>query len=247
MGAAEGNVVKSVGRVFEVLELFERERSPLTAVSIARQLGYPPSSAITVLKSMMRLGYLHFDDHSKTYSPTVRLGFLTKWIDERVIGEAQLLSVLDEVVAETGETAAICCENDLQMQYLRIRVSPQTISFNISEGRVVPIFGSVIGLTSLSTRTDAEVVRIAERVHRGREGRFDIQRELVRIRRFRSLGYGVGYDVFTRGLGILAWALRPREAAQRLVISVGGPTPRVRAAEVKLVKAVRAALKRHHL
>ena len=52
------SIVKSVGRVFEVLELFDAERAALTATTIARTLKYPASSTVALLKSIVRLGYL---------------------------------------------------------------------------------------------------------------------------------------------------------------------------------------------
>ena len=41
-----GAVVKSVQRVFEVLEAFKQQQRPLTATEIGDVLGYPRSSSL---------------------------------------------------------------------------------------------------------------------------------------------------------------------------------------------------------
>ncbi|HXC55894.1 MAG TPA: helix-turn-helix domain-containing protein [Rhizomicrobium sp.] len=52
--------IKSAVRVFEVLELFERERRPLTLKDICGAFGYAPSSGAALLKSLVALGYLDY-------------------------------------------------------------------------------------------------------------------------------------------------------------------------------------------
>jgi DNA-binding IclR family transcriptional regulator len=241
-------IVKSAGRVFDILELFEAERRALSAIAITRALKYPPSSTVGLLKSMVKRGYLFFDPASFTYFPTPRLMFLVQWISRSPQFEADLLQLLEDVVAVTNESSALICENDIYIQYMRIKSSTNPIAFNISEGQLVPIFASIAGLTALSAKTDAEIVRLAERVNRrvGREGaRVDCYKHLPMIKRFRAQGYGVGYDVFATGVGLLAWPIRPQVGGHPMVLSVGGPTERIRAAEGSIIKSVTALLKKY--
>ena len=76
------SIVKSVGRVFEVLELFDAERAALTATAIARALKYPASSTVALLKSMVRLGYLTYDPSERTYFPTLRMALISHWLEK---------------------------------------------------------------------------------------------------------------------------------------------------------------------
>lgn len=243
-------VVKSVGRVFDVLELFERERRALSAITITRSLNYPASSTIGLLKSMVKLGYLYFDPVSFAYIPTPRLSFLVKWLEEAPHFDANLTALLEEVVATTNETAAIVCENDIYAQYLRIRSTTNPIAYQIAEGQQVPIFQSTNGLTLLSTKTDVEVVQAAERVNKraGKEGtRVDVQKHLQRIMRFRAAGMGMGYDLFAPGLAVFCWPLQTTVGNRPLVMSVGGPTFRVKPQEAKIIRDVTALLEKYGL
>lgn len=58
---ANAAVVKSAGRVFEVLELFRSARRQLTAAEVGHALGYPKSSTNALLRSLVALGYLVVD------------------------------------------------------------------------------------------------------------------------------------------------------------------------------------------
>ena len=58
------NIVKSVARVLEVLELFAQQREPMSGIQICRALNYPKSSANANLKSLVELGYLALTPHN---------------------------------------------------------------------------------------------------------------------------------------------------------------------------------------
>ena len=73
MIAASDDVVKSAGRVFAVLELFDEARTPLSATEVVRRLSFPQSSTVALLKTMVSLGYLAFDQFDRRYLPTMRV------------------------------------------------------------------------------------------------------------------------------------------------------------------------------
>ena len=70
-------MVKSAQRVFQILELFAEDRAPRRPIQIARQMQYPVSSTIALLRTMVASGYLAFERRSRTYFPSVRLFQLT--------------------------------------------------------------------------------------------------------------------------------------------------------------------------
>ena len=98
---SQGSVVKSVGRVFAVLELFRECRESLNSNSVAEALGYPKSSTIVLLKSMAELGYLAFDHKSKSYFPTPKVSDLGSWLSPELLrgGVVDLVMERLEVLA----------------------------------------------------------------------------------------------------------------------------------------------------
>jgi len=241
------SVVKSVGRVFEVLELFDAERTALSATSIARTLKYPASSTVALLKSMVHLGYLTYDHAERVYFPTVRLAVISHWLEHSFFVEGHLLELMDEISTATDESTFLSWQSDLEMQYVRFRIGSHGLAPSPVLGTRVPLFGSVTGLMALSQKRDVEIVKLAERLNhlrRKQEAQVDLAASMEHIRRFRTLGHGVGFDLFGSGMGTLAWVLRQKGTARSLVLTVLGPTDRIKAKEKGIVHAVKGALQR---
>jgi len=242
------DVVKSVGRVFEVLQLFDARREPLSATDVERALRYPQSSTLALLKSMVRLGYLAFDRLDRTYLPTMRVATLGHWLEAAFQGEGRLAALLEELGESTAETVCLSCQNDLSMQFTQVRLGTHGLILNVKPGDVAPLFQSAIGLTALSVRSDSAIRKLAARLNRHARGsapKVDPEAVLQRVRRIRSAGHGTGYDMYVPGIGAVAWVLQPDSRLRPIVLSVGGPVDRIRAREGPIVKATRAAIRRH--
>jgi DNA-binding IclR family transcriptional regulator len=248
MPVANDDVVKSVGRVFEVLQLFDQRRVPLCATDVERALRYPQSSTLALLKSMVRLGYLAFDRLDRTYLPTMRVATLGRWLETGFQGEGRLAALVEELGESTSETVCLSCQNDLHMQFTQVRLGTQGLILSVRPGDLAPLFQSAIGLTALSSRTDPAVRKLALRYNRqarGATGKVDVEAVLQRVRRIRAAGHGVVYDLYVAGIGAIAWVLQPPGAQRPIVLSVGGPADRVKAREAHIVRAGRAAIRRH--
>ena len=119
-----GSVVKSAGRVFEVLELFDIERVALTATSIARTLKYPASSTVALLKSLVQLGYLTYDTNERVYFPSIRTAAISHWFEEIFLPDCKLFELVKELTNTTNESVFLSWQNDLEMQCVSVHSGP---------------------------------------------------------------------------------------------------------------------------
>ena len=241
------SVVKSAGRVFEVLELFDAERQAMTATAIARALKYPASSTVALLKSMVNLGYLCHDPAERTYFPTIQLAAISRWIEDSFFVEGHLLDLMDDVAAATNEQVMLCWQNELAMQFIRINTPDKgTARPPVCGGpnARLALFDAVVGLTALTLKRDVEIAQLAERCQ-AQDAKVDLPAAMEQIRTFRSLGYGIGVDLHNPGSSTVAWPLRHRRSSRCIVISVCGPTERIKTETRNIVQAVRTALKRY--
>jgi len=241
------SVVKSAGRVFEVLELFNSERKALTATGISRSLKYPASSAVALLKSLVNRGYLSYDPAERTYFPTVQLPLMARWLEDSFYVDGHLLDLMDEVSKATGETVYLAWQNDLEMQTARARGGTKEPCADPLESRI-SLFESVSGLTALTLKRDVEIAQLAERASalgKASGTKIDLPSAMERIRTFRTQGYGVGYDGSQPGTGRLAWAFRPQTVNRALVMLLIGPTDRIRSEAKTLTNAVQSVVRRH--
>ncbi len=239
--------VKSVRRVFEVLELFEKRREPLTATQVGDSLRYPSSSASSVLKSMVSLGYLTFDEEQKGYFPTPRLLVLGRWVDQAIFGRGELLELMQDMKAESGETVVLSARRDLNMQFLHILMADQPIALKVNVGDSVAITQSAVGLAELAALPNADVDHLVDRINSraGKLPRVKVDELHARLAAIRKAGYCAGYRLISKDTGAIAMAIRSHAVGTRYVLSVGGPWDRIQAREEAIVRLMRRAIKRH--
>jgi len=247
MFIADEDVIKSVQRVFDILEWFDRARTPASSTTVARALGYPVSSTNSLLKSMSARGYLSFDSLRKDYLPTLQLCRQGAWMDAGCYGRGRLRALVQELQAMTGEIVTLSCQNDLQMVFLDVAEPPRDEVVPASAGGMAPLFRSAIGFAALSCRTDLEVGQLITRYNRRTyrtSAKADPELVLSHVRRVRATGHGVGYGLFVEDTGAVAWALPATGPAPAVVIAVAGPNARLRRDETAIVEAGRIAISR---
>lgn len=246
-GKPDQQVVKSVGRVFEILESFARVQTPLTANEVGSRLDYPASSTAAILKSMVALGYLAFDRATRTYFPTIRLGFVCSWIDQATFGDVKLERLVEELRTATGETIIIAVQNDLAVQYLLNRPGIFPVRFLAPAGLLRPLCSSGTGWALLSGKPETEVIAIVRRLNRTARPaqKIDSVQLLDLLAEVRRQGYATSYGNVIAGSGVIAMVLPGLSKERTLVLGVGGPVERLEKKEAAIVAEMCAAILRH--
>lgn len=241
-------VVKSAGRVFEVLELFRRARRQLSAAEIGQALGYPKSSTNALLKSLVALGYLVLDARTLRYFPSLAITQLGDWIPSVVLATGHAFEILTEVHAATQETVTLTMQHDLSCRFLRVLPGTFPISLRMTEGFVAPLFTSAVGTAILSQQPDEQVLALVERQNaraKRRADRVDPVRVLRDLREVRQRGYAVAYDAVFPDTGAIGVPFPSGMEGFPMAIGVGGLRERMRRNEAAIFKAVRTSLARH--
>jgi DNA-binding IclR family transcriptional regulator len=222
----------SISRLFALLELFEKERRPLTAAELQQYTDCPRSSLNLLLRGLVDLGY--FTYHSKTagYFPSIRLDRLGSWILPTVLQDSAVGKLLDDLRRATQETVILSMRSDLDMEVVRVATGHQAISLNIQRGYRFPIWHTAVGQAALSTLNPTELARLHRR------GSPPDTLSLNEARRtaaqVRERGYAVGYGAVLDRVGAIAAPLPMTFSGRELVLSVGGPEERVRQREAQL-------------
>lgn len=240
------SVVKSVGRVLGVLELFKKRRTPMTATEICNQLQLPKSSANALLKSLVTLGYLSLNSPSKYYYPTLAVTHLGDWLPGKLFGSAETLNLLEDVHSETQETVTLSMPNGLSMQFVTVLPSTFPISLNLHEGFLTPLFGSGVGTAQLSTRSDEEIARLFKQANRRATGstrKVDIKQVMADVEEARTRGYAEAYDYVSSDSGAIAMPIPRGEVDRNLVVAVGGLSARIRDRKDLIIRTMRRALR----
>ncbi|MDG2321274.1 MAG: helix-turn-helix domain-containing protein [Rhodospirillaceae bacterium] len=234
------DVVKSVGRVLDVLELFQRERRSMKANDVCIALGYPKSSANALLKSMVQLGYLSFDIDTLGYFPTIRVHSLGDWLPAALLGDEHT-NLLRELHDRTSETAMLSVRNGFNMQFVSVIPGKFAISLSIQDGFLAPMLGSAVGAAYMATLSEGDLDKLQDRASRATvelaagvtwEG---ICNDIVTTKK---RGYALAYNRVTPDCGAIAMVLPDSSATRPLIVGIVGLSTRMRRAEKGLIEAM---------
>jgi DNA-binding IclR family transcriptional regulator len=238
-------VIKTAGRVFEVLEFFREVRRPLSVREVSKHFAYPLSSTAVLLKSIASLGYLNYDRESHAYFPTTRLGVLGDWIFESLFGNGELLSLVAALAQRTRETVILAQQNDVYVQYVHIIPSQHPVQFYTPVGTRRLLCMSGLGWAILSEHSDEVIYRQIMRstMRLGKTAR-SITEDTVfeHVHAVRKLGYGFSRNTVTRGASVIAMPLPPASDGARFGIAVAGVTERIESNLDTIVRTMRLCI-----
>ena len=243
----ESSLVKSAGRVLEILEYFDDLQRQSTVMEIADALGYPQSSTSALLRSLVTMGYLNYDAKKRTYITSSRVALLGNWVNSPFFAEGDIISMMKELNEETHDTVVLAMRNGQHVQYIHVIQATSPARLHMTLGTVRPLAASGAGYALLATMTDAEITRIVMRANaEAADGEPLIKTRalLEQIAEVRRKGYAFTCDMVTRGGGIIAVPL-PRMAGQpQMVVGIGGISEVMRQREDTLATALRSQIER---
>ena len=210
------NVVKSVARTLETLELFDELRKPANVVEVSTILGYPQSSTSALLKSMVAMGYLSYNPKSRTYFPTDRVPLTGAWMNPVLYSEGALIKVLNAVMERSEQVVLLAARNGDDAQYIQVVKHPKSTTHHIALGSRRPIGTSGVGRALLSTMPDAEVRRMFHRINAYRPAGsepVDIADLLKSLAETRRKGFFVSQDRVVPGHGLISMLI-PRSCTE---------------------------------
>jgi len=237
--------VKSATRAIEILELFKRVRQPRAMSEIAQALNYPQSSTTVLLKTLVTLGYLHFDRSERLYFPTPKVAALGEWVPRALFGSSRTLDAMRDVHAATGESVSINIKNDVYLQYVKVLQSVHALRFHVEEGTIRPLTQSGVGWTLLSTMTDERIDNIVRRANLVTEKpkRVKISDIMEKVNEIRQKGYCYAEHVPFLGGGTLCVLLPVTIRGQTAVLGLGGAVDRIRQNHDRYLAILRRAVK----
>ena len=238
--------IKSVRRVFEIFELFDRERRPLAAKEIAKQLGYPLTSAHALLKSMHELGYADFDPPTWCYTPSPNAAALLDWVRDVLIPETRVLDFVSALNSETKETINVSRRINTKVRIVYGMESLHSVGVSVKVGTMMPASGSLTGITSLANFSDADLSQFFETIEEIDPDQAAILKpKLIKdvLSELRSRGTVTRCDLFVQGIG--AVCLPVHSSNGLVVVGVVGPSDRIWAQEAAHRRVIKRLAKEY--
>lgn len=203
--------VKSAERVLSVFEYYSRLQRPLTVSDISRGLDIPQPSASMLLANLRQLGYLDYNQRTRTYVPSIRIALLGSWIERHFSATGGLARRLSELSRQLDECAFVCIQNEAAVQFVLVENPHAAYRLNVDSGVFRSLIHTAAGRLLLSLKADQEVVSWVRRCNAEPDpGRSKIPetRMLEIVRAIRRDGYAQTQGEATPGLSAMAIHLR---------------------------------------
>jgi DNA-binding IclR family transcriptional regulator len=239
-------VVKSAGRVLEVLSVFDDVQREMRVGEITERLGFPQSSTSVLLKSLVKLGYLDYDANTRSFSVTARVALLGSWISDGSIVDGTVLRAMEYLSSETGNTITLASRNGIFAQYIRVIQATNALRLHTPVGTRRLLVWSASGFALLRDVADSEIRALVRRTASEQPRQKLSASEVVKnVDKFRQEGYFFSRELVTPGGGHIAVRLPSRSTGRThcLAIGVSGWIEEIQRNEAKIVKLMRRAIR----
>jgi IclR family transcriptional regulator, KDG regulon repressor len=241
----EPGVIKSAGRVLALFEHLRELRAPVTVTDVANALSIPTSSSSILLKSLLKLGYLVYDNETRRFRPTYRVALLGDWLMESIYENGPVSKMMEEIARETGEAVLLGQQNHATLQYVHVVPSSYSVRLHIPVGTLRPMTCTATGKMLLSVKENGEIRSIVRRSnaeaqdddHRVSETPF-----MLEIEQIRKQGFAETCGHMTAGAAVLAMLVPAESGTPPLALGIGGVTERIIAAKSALLEVMQRHL-----
>lgn len=234
-------MVKSATRVLDLLEVLAVAPEALTLSALARRLAIPKSSALALLATLTKRGYVTREGghlYRLTASAAAR-----GWVGGPYAGLlAAAAPVMRALVEETKETAFLATLTpDGHVQYLDKVVSPQVVRYDRETTCLGPAHATSLGKVMLAFLPEQEVIEKLRRLGLPRltdRTVTSLPALLDELRRIRTAGVTVNVDERAVGASGVAAPIRSGSGHVVAALNISAPTVRFHRVRPKLIRAV---------
>lgn len=217
-------------RAFGVLELVAHADGPLSLDELTQLCGLPKPSVYRILGTLQRGGLVQREPASKRYCIGARLSKLALEVMMRSPQRARRHAILQQLVAEIGETCNLTMLDGNEVLYLDRVETTSPVRVHLAAGSRVPLHCTASGKLFLSQLSDNQAATLLGPgpYRRFTENTITDPEELQKaLRRIRSEGIGTDVGEFLEGSVALAVPVTDGAGRVCATVAVHGPAPRV--------------------
>jgi IclR family transcriptional regulator, acetate operon repressor len=138
-------------RILAILEMFERERRPLSLKELAEHCQIPPSTCHTLVQTLLKHSYLYNTERRKDLYPTRKVYDIGVAVVANDLILQRLEPAMQALRVATRETIILGKRHRGSVIYLEVLEGPQTVRYSAKVGDLKPLHSTCIGKTVLSS------------------------------------------------------------------------------------------------
>jgi IclR family acetate operon transcriptional repressor len=236
--------VPAASRTLDIIEVFARERRPLSVSAIARATGMPLSSCHGLVKTLETRGYLIESKTQGGYYVSRLLSHLVRSIEEYDPLPDWMVPALAAMRDTCAETVVLAKLTDTYASYVEVLESAQSIRFIVSVGDTRPLYASAVGKALLGVLPEAERETLLASEPFAKRNRQTITSRaalLKDVETSRARGWYMTRGEFFDDVSAIADAIRIGD--EYYAFAIAGPSTRIEPALERHVKLITAFAK----
>lgn len=233
--------VPAAGRTLDIIEIFARERRPMSVSVLAKATGMPLSSCHGLVKTLEARGYLMESKTQGGYYMTRLLGHLASAIEEFDPLPDWVVPQLAEMRDKCEETVVLAKLTGDHATYVEVLESEQSIRFIVRVGDSRPLYASAVGKALLGTMTPEEREALLAGVKFVKRGKKSITTRaglLKDLEDSQSRGWYMSQGEYFDDVSAVADAMRVGK--EYYAVAIAGPSSRIEPVLDRYAKMVTA-------
>lgn len=150
-------VVTAVGRVLDILEVYQRIQEPLSLTDLAASAGIPKSSCHAIVATLIARGYMYSLQRPRALYPTRRLFDVAQDIHDHDPFVQHVTPLLERLRDTSQETVILGKRQADSVIYLQVLEGTGPIRYSAKSGEFKPMHSSAIGKALLGSLKEADL------------------------------------------------------------------------------------------
>ncbi|MED5052140.1 IclR family transcriptional regulator [Anoxybacillus rupiensis] len=230
------NMVKSVSRALDIIDIVCSEKDGLGVTEIAKQMDINKSSVYRILSTLVQYGYIEQDEETSRYKLGYKFLELSSKLLESIDLRKEAKPYLKELEKETNEVIHLVVYDQGEVIYIEKLEGTETLRMHSKVGRRAPMHCTAVGKAILA-HLPADVVRdILERKGLPRHTDQTITDQnafLQELAQVKQKGYALDLEENEYGIRCIAVPIFAHGGKVVAAVSLSGPTIRMTDERIK--------------
>jgi IclR family transcriptional regulator, pca regulon regulatory protein len=228
--AASPNFISSLSHGLSVLEAVADSVGDISLAELAKRVGLKKTSTWRLVHTLVDLGYLHQDAHTRNFRPAPRVLALGYAYFDSLDLKQLSLPFLRELAARHNETVNLAVMDGDELIYVeRIRTS-QIVSINLHVGSRLPLYSTSLGRALICDMPDEWLKLYMRRIADDPKARKYVEeggkKLLNLVREAREKGYALNDEELAKGLRAISSPIRDRTSEIVAAVCISVPSGR---------------------
>jgi IclR family transcriptional regulator, KDG regulon repressor len=234
------NMVKSVSRALDIIDIVSLEKDGLGVTEIAKQMDINKSSVYRILSTLVRYGYMEQDEETSRYKLGYKFLEMSSKLLESIDLRKEVKPYLQELEKETNEVIHLVVYDQGEVIYIEKLEGTETLRMHSKVGKRAPMHCTAVGKAILAHLPSNVVLDILERkgMPRHTDKTITDQDEFLKeLAQVKQKGYALDLEENEYGIRCIAVPIFDHVGRVIAAVSVSGPTIRMTDERIEQLQA----------